>query len=52
MVTEVGDAVRTVAYGISVRPDQLPSELLKLSLREDFAVLFELHRIIVEALKG
>lgn len=50
--TETADAVRTMANGKSVRPDQLLAELLKLRPRESSTILAELYRNIVEIWRG
>lgn len=50
--TEVTDALRTMSSINAVGSDQLPAELLKSGLGENFTVLFRLHRIIVELGRG
>ena len=43
----VGRAFPLMANGKAVRPDDLPTELLKLGLQQDRTILLELHRLTI-----
>lgn len=45
---EVADEVCTIATEKLVEPRQLLTGLIKLGLREDFTIVFEAHRVVVE----